>query len=276
MPRGRLRSGGGASTPSAPPGDPAGAPSDGPTRAADAGMTAATAGWTGWWIREDVNRARDWRENAQVLFDATVPLLAYGPDDVVLDLGGGPGHLGDLLLDRVREVHLADVRASHLDAFLERHPGRGDCFVHPLDPERYLDLAALPRGRLTVAICCSVVQYYRDVDEVRALVRAVLDLLAPGGRFLLADLPPAGGRWRDAFALLGGAARRGSLRRALSWLWRLRRSDYDAVRHRAGLLRFGPEDLASVAAAATPPGRVLDRPLTLLARRRHVLFEKPA
>jgi len=221
-----------------------------------------------------VNRTQDWRENAQVLFDATEPLLGYGPDDVVLDLGGGPGHLGDLLLDRVREVHLADVRASHLEAFLERNRDRDGCFVHPLDPERYLDLAALPRGRFTVAICCSVVQYYRDLAEVHALVRAVLDLLAPGGRFLLADLPPIGGRWRDVLGLLGGAARRGSLRRAISWLWRLRRSDYDAVRRRAGLLRFAPPDLASIAAAATPPGRVLDQPLTLLARRRHVLFER--
>ena len=91
--------------------------------------------------------------------------------------------MGCLALEETPELpaqrHGEELRLGALTGYL---------VVHVLDPDHYTDLSFLDR-RYTVILCVSLVQFYRDLQEVAALFTAIGQVARPGARVLIADLP---------------------------------------------------------------------------------------
>src|SRR6266508_394475 len=119
----------------------------------------------------------------------------------VLEIGAGIGNMSAFLLDRERLI-LTDSEGFYLDRLRDRFAGRPQIKVAPLrlpafDP-------ALAAERLDTVVCLNVLEH---IEDDRASLRAIRDLLAPGGwlagRVLRRRLIPTGAlRWYEALVPL--------------------------------------------------------------------------
>jgi ubiquinone/menaquinone biosynthesis C-methylase UbiE len=210
--------------------------------------------------------------NMEYFVRATGPIMEYGKDDVVLDIGCGEGYLAELLRERVREVHGLDVSERSLDHCRAKFAGVPGVHFHKLDERDYTSLAALPERRFSKIVCLSVVQYYDRESDLDALVRSIRRVAAPGARCLIADIPTHGAGGSDALSLLAVAAKEGRLIDTLRYLLKMRLSEYHEVRAKQGLLRYSPENLERLASGLGLEAELLPQQLTVNRSRRHWLL----
>jgi 2-polyprenyl-3-methyl-5-hydroxy-6-metoxy-1,4-benzoquinol methylase len=145
-------------------------------------------------------RARDWDTPDRVARAAEMAAairtaIPLAPTDRLVDVGAGTGLLGLALVDDVAEVALLDPSAGMIEVATAKladgalptvHAARHDLLADPPPAEPF-----------DVAVSLLVLHH---LDDTRAALTAVRDLLAPGGRIALADLDTEDGTFHDADA----------------------------------------------------------------------------
>jgi len=197
--------------------------------------------WIDFWDRPNSVYAN--RRNLEAHFDCiTRDLLPHLPaGGTVLDFGCGEA-LGAEAMARVCGAVLLFDGAPSVRRTLARRLGR--------QPRaRVLDeagLAAQPAGSVDLVVVVSVLQYIAKPDLAGLLARW-RDLLAPGGRLMLADVVVTGTPMlRDVRSQLSFAARHGFLTAALAGIVRMALSDYRRIRQQVGFSTYAPDELRAV------------------------------
>lgn len=202
----------------------------------------------------------------------TKPLLNYNSHDVVLDIGCGPGELEYYLKDMVKEVHAVDTSEKYIDECRQRYEGEDNLFFYKLDAKNYTDLSFLINRDISIIICLSVVQYYRDMSEVESLIESLKDVAGGGATFLLADLPVKRGALADIWSNLCMAAREKILIQMIRFMINIRFSNYSSVRSSKGLLCFSEELLKQLVKDTNVKAELLADSLTFNRHRLHLLI----
>ena len=150
---------------------------------------------------------REGRERL-ILDDIVAKLPALGDrGSVVVDIGPGCAGLPMLLRDRCAEHEQTLVFVDSAEMLAHHADGPGLVKV----PARFPDcphLLAERRGAVHAVIAYSVVQYAYADASIFDFVDAAMELLAPGGRLLLGDLPNASMRRRFLASEAGAAHHR--------------------------------------------------------------------
>lgn len=216
-----------------------------------------------------------WETNAQIFLDRARPLVGFGREDRVLNIGCGAGHLERRLAPLVREVLAVDTAPQFVDLCRERCRGLANVDVARLGGN-YTDLSAFGRT-FTRVLCVSVVQYYRNLGEVKDLIDSATRVLEPGGLLLIGDLPmqqtPLGFA-RDAVVSCARGLRHGYgvalvVTAARRWLGG---SAYRSFSARCPELRFGRVELDDLVKRQQPNGRILKDGLSVYANRPSLLI----
>jgi len=202
-------------------------------------------------------------------------LVGFGPSDVVLDIGCGPGDLAAHLAGTVSEIHGVDTSVSMISRCRQRFADRNDLHFHLLDPHAYTDLSFLGAARFTRIICLSVVQYYRSHSELHELIGSVRQIAAPGARFLIADIPVSATPIAESMHLLRVAAAEGFLGQATQFLLASFFSSYRRLRSSAGLLCFPLSVLENLIDEIPESARLVEGPLTISKTRAHLEIQFP-
>lgn len=208
-------------------------------------MTAQGA-WGEFWNRADtgiyVNR-RNLEAHFANLVDGLAPHMPDG--GAALDYGCGDALAAEALAARCARLTLYDAAPAVRTRLKERYA------AHPRI--RVADdhsPAALPNGAFDVITVVSVVQYVAP-DALPDLLRRWRGLLAPGGRFILADVvPPETPLLRDVASQLAFAKRNGFFIPALLGIARLALSDYRKIRKSAGFATYSVEAMLRLLAEA--------------------------
>jgi len=229
--------------------------------------------WIEYWDTENDVREANWQNSMSVFLRATEPLLEYGPQDVVLDIGCGPGYLEASLKDTVKEIHGLDTSPRCLDLCKKKFARDAHLFFHHLPADHYTDLSFLPSRTFSIIVCNSVVQYYRDVGEVERLIEEVRRVALPGARFLIADIPTQSSSPRGTWRLLRKAFREHCLGETVKLMFRFSSSEYRKLFLSRGFLVIPVETLEEMIQRLKVDAVVLDDELTLVAGRRHVLVK---
>lgn len=192
--------------------------------------------------------------------------IPIGGTDRVLDFGCGFGHVTALLAASVASVGFWDAAAAMREATARRTAALANVALVDLGGP-----AAAP-GAFDLVVANSVVQYMSET-ELSGWMARWRDLLVPGGRIVLSDVPrPGASSPRELLGMLRFAARHRFLLRALRD-GVAEAARYSRSRADADLLRYRPDELIAVAARQGLRGQVLPVNLTHRSGRTSVVLE---
>ena len=131
------------------------------------------------WYQEHATRSRD-----------LITRLGVGPDDPIIDVGGGASVLVDDLLDvGHRDLTVLDLSAAALAAARTRLGRRADA-VRWIEGDA--TCAPLPAGRYALWHDRAVFHFLTGTEERAAYVRQVLHAVRPGGHVIVATFAEDG------------------------------------------------------------------------------------
>ena len=236
-------------------------------------MRSTSNHWIEWWNTENIVSPATWLNNMDIFVTASDSLLRYNSQDIILDIGSGPGYLAAFLKDRVEEIHCLDISQRYLDMCKAKFADHNNLFFYRLPEDNYTNLSFLKGKRFSIIICQSVIQYYKETREVEKLIKEVQRIALPGARFLIADIPIANSMGGHVYGLLKGAFRK-------KRLWEISKMLFHTVttaKHRraylsSGLLTFSDETLNGIVAKLNLDADVLTSRLTVNENRKHLLI----
>jgi ubiquinone/menaquinone biosynthesis C-methylase UbiE len=238
-----------------------------------AAMKNKASDWMGWWKTEAITRDANWRKNMEIFLEATEPILLYGSQDTVLDIGCGPCHFASSLKDRVKEIHSVDISERYLNFCQSRFKNARNVFFHKLNENNYTDLSCIKHLKFSIIVCLSVIQYYNDIDDVKRLIEEARGIALPGARLLIADIPTSNGMFFDLLGMLATGFREKYFMEGIKFMYRARNSTYHQMRSSVGLLSISVTELNDLISQLNLNARILRSQMTINKHRKHLLIK---
>src|SRR6202022_2934273 len=167
------------------------------------------------------------------------------PDSIVLDYACGEALSAANVAEACAKLYLAEPAPGVRGRLIARFAPNTKIRVRSLD-----DVRKMTEKSIDLVIMNSVAQYMTPQELDSALV-VIRRLLKPSGRLVLGDiLRPEVGMPRDVLALLKFAATHGFLKDAFYGLASTALSDYRQLRTKAGMQRYGEDEMVKKLAAA--------------------------
>lgn len=228
--------------------------------------------WVDFWDSENgFDLYFDWQKFTNLFVTSTEPILHYTKEDIVLDIGSGPGCLAVRLTTTVKEVHCCDTSQKYIDQGKIKVNNADNVFFYQLDKKNYTDLSFLKK-KFTKIVCVSVIQYYDSIETVENLIEQVRKIAQPGAYFLIADIITDKSTLLNVAALLYHAVKRKYVFRLLRTLYYLRKSAYGELLSTKGFLRIPVETLYNIIDDHNLDAEILSMPLTTNLNRNHLLI----
>jgi len=231
--------------------------------------------WIDFWQNLETTPEREsiWRMNIKYFIHATSPMMNYAGDDRILDIGCGPGYLAEALADRVQEYHGMDISRKYADFCREAYAKYKNVFVYALDENKYTDFSFLPKKYFTKIICLSVIQYYRNYQEIEKLLIEIGRIAQPNGLCLVADIPGKESRVRDLLSNLRSGIIHRNVLPTVKYLLGMKTKEYSRTHAQAGLLFIPEMQTVEIAQKLHLDFQVLKTQLTLNKSRYHLLIK---
>lgn len=195
------------------------------------------------------------------------------PTTRVLDIGSGPGNLEDAWHNRVGSMDGLDISARYNAVARAKHASHPHVCIHDIPADDYLNFSPVAGKQFDLIVVMSVVQYYRNAQEVEQLLANIKAVAAPGAKALLSDLITEEGVLGDMLSMLGRSLRQGKLISMLRLMMRLRFSPYYAVRQQNGMLAVPEREWLAMCARQQINARFIDEPLTMQPERKNLLLQ---
>lgn len=196
-----------------------------------------------------------------------------GAGSVVLDIGSGPGNLEDAWHNRVKEIHAVDISVRYNDMVRAKHQRHQNVFVYDLPDNDYLNLSMIDSRRFNIIIVMSVLQYYRNKDEIVQLIKNIREVASPGAVLLLCDLMVKESFLKEIFQVLKDAVKERKLFSVLSLFFKLRFSSYYKTKKQAGFLILSEEEWKEIIDTLKLNARFSEEPLTLQKSRKSLIVQ---
>lgn len=231
-----------------------------------------SANWIDYWENKSIFQDTNWEKYMEIFLRSTDKLLNYNNQDIILDIGCGPGYLELFLKDKVKEIHCLDISEYYLEICRKKFNLNQKLFFYKLDKANYTDLSFLETRKFSIIICLSVIQYYKDISEVEKLIKEVQRVALPGARFLIADIITKTAMFSDIWGALRTGLSEKHFLETLKVLFRARFSAYSKTRSLAGILSLSTEDLHGLIKKLELNAEVLNTQLTFQGNRKHLLI----
>lgn len=234
--------------------------------------------WIEYWNQDDFWKdSRLWEINSRIFFERANCIIKFKESDCVLDIGCGPGYTETLLAPLVKSVCAIDVAKQFVDICSTRCKNYKNVSVGHLNRSDYTNLEGF-KSQFSVILCASVVQYYRSISEIEALISSAKKIASPGAQMLITDLPLERGRlgffW-DALSSYFLSIREGYtqiLLRTAYERW-LRKTHYKTFYDKAEQLYFTISKLKSLIDRLNLNARIIRENFSVYANRPSLLIQ---
>lgn len=129
-----------------------------------------------------------WEISSRLFFKRANRIIKFKKSDCVLDIGCGLGYTEIALAPLVKSIHAVDVSEQFINMCSERCADYNNVSMGCLKKGDYTNLEEF-KDPFSLILCVSVVQYYRDLSEIEALISSAQKIASPGAQMLIADLP---------------------------------------------------------------------------------------
>ena len=227
--------------------------------------------WTEFWRgKNEFDNSMD--VNTSYFLNRVKRYIALTKETMMLDIGSGPGHLEDAYFDQVKEIHGMDISERYNAAGREKHRDHSNVFFHNLSATNYLDFSMLNGKKFDIIIVMSVLQYYKNKEEVVRLLKNIQSLAVPGAKVLLCDLIVQQSMFQEIIEIMFEYLKAGKFIYAISLFARLRFSKYYDVKKNNGFLILAEKDWKEILSQVNMKGSFIKEKLTLHKRRKNILI----
>lgn len=145
--------------------------------------------WIEFWDGENDVSDNIWKKGNLLFFKNTLQFLDYKPSDIVLDFGSGKGFFSELIIDRAKEVHLAETSKSCLDICKDKFSDYNKVYYHKISSDNYLNFNFLDK-KFNKIFVISVIQYFNSTTEFKILIEQCKKVAMPHDcQMIIADIP---------------------------------------------------------------------------------------
>ena len=211
--------------------------------------------------------------NAGLLFSNIDDLFGFKKDDVVLDIGCASGYFLENIYPFVKEVFGVDISSSYIQACKRKFSHRPRAHFFELDKNHFTDLSFLPTKKVTKVICSSVISYYKDITEVRSLIKNVKKICDKNAMLIIADIidTPQTISMKNLYSTFLGAIKQNHFLDILSLYWNLLISQpYRKAYQDQGHLYLNYKDLENICDTLSVKITKIEVPITLNLNRLNV------
>ena len=194
-------------------------------------------------------------------------------NSIVLDIGSGPGNLEDAWHNRVKEIHGVDISERYNNIAREKHKEHRNVFFYDLPENDYLNFSMLGDRKFDIVVVMSVLQYYRDKEEIIILLNNLKKYAAPGSVLLLCDLMVKNSFFIEVLQILSDAIKEGKLFSVLKLFFNLRFSNYYKVKKQTGFLVLSEQEWRDIIDELKLNARFTEGPLTLQKNRKNLITQ---
>tara|TARA_Y100000741_G_C18245387_1_gene555323 strand:+ start:50 stop:745 length:696 start_codon:yes stop_codon:yes gene_type:complete len=145
--------------------------------------------WIKFWDNENTISDNIWKKNTLLFYNNSLNIINYESTDIILDIGSGKGFFCELIVEKVKEVHLSDTSSKCISLCENKFKNLKNVFYYPLSNDDYTNFDFI-NTKMTKIFVISVIQYYKSVSEVKTLIEQCKNLSVPNkGQLVLADIP---------------------------------------------------------------------------------------
>jgi 2-polyprenyl-3-methyl-5-hydroxy-6-metoxy-1,4-benzoquinol methylase len=231
-----------------------------------------TLSWFNYWNQADERMLANMRRNKEIFLRNSKKIISFNKNDIVLDIGCGPGLLEEHLKDKVKEIHCLDTSEYFINTLKKKFKGNSNIFIHQLSKAAFTDLSFLKHKKFSIVLCMSVVSYYKNIEDFKNLIIEV-QKLCKGGILLITDIKVKKGAFEDILGLLKMGFKENCLLESIEFLIRSRFSLYYSVRKNRDLLVIPEEEIRKIIKELKLSAEILDTPLSLNSNRKHLLIK---
>lgn len=169
----------------------------------------------------------------------------------LLDFGCGPGYLANALKGKVKSYYGVDISEKYIDIASKKCNNYPNYTfrVFPLEESiSSLNLLEQEGKQFDTIIILSVIQYFKDKEEVLALLSNCKKLLTPEGKIILADvIENEKGVWKDVLSILIDSISKRYLFSFIQFIFRAKLSKYNTLRKANQLFMLSKADVTEIA-----------------------------
>jgi len=226
--------------------------------------------WIEFWNSESLVSSPRWEKNMRRFLQGVENFFTFSKDDIVLDIGCGPGYLEMFLKDRVKEIHCVDTSKRFIDQCKENFKEDKNVFFYLLSAD-YTDLSFLNSMKFSKIVCSNVVQYYNHANDLEKLILEVKDIAGCNAEFIITDLM-GGNLFSDTWGNIKAGINEDLLCDTLLFFLKAMLSEYRRVLLDNKLLLFSQEELHKLIEKLEISAEILNYRLSINYNRRHLLI----
>ncbi len=168
----------------------------------------------------------------------------------LLDFGCGPGYLANELKGKLTSYYGVDISINYIETARTKCADATNFQFKEVLLESGVDglLTAVEKGKqFNTIIILSVIQYFKNKEEVAQLLHNCKLLLAPSGKIILADvIEDDKGLWKDAFSVLIDSIQHFYLLSFVRFMFRVKLSKYNTLRKEHQLLHLSKNEVVAM------------------------------
>ncbi len=172
------------------------------------------------------------------------------PTTTLLDFGCGPGYLAYELKGKLTAYYGVDISSKYIETARKKCADASNFQFKEVPLELGVDglLTAFEAGRqFNTIIILSVIQYFKNKEEVAQLLHNCKLLLMQSGKIILADvIEDDKGLWKDAFSVLIDSIKHFYLLSFVRFMFRIKLSTYNTLRKEHQLLHLSKDEVVAI------------------------------
>jgi SAM-dependent methyltransferase len=234
-------------------------------------MEETDKNWVDFWDQQSIMDDTSWNKNMEIFMTGSQSFFDFKEDDEVLDIGSGPGFLVHYIKEQVKSICCLDTSPAFVEEGNRKFGGDSHIQFFLLG-DNYLDFSMLEGKQFSKIVCASVIQYYKDINEVNTLIREMKKYAQPSAQMLIVDIPLEAGIVKDLFGLLKTSWKQKYLTRILKFIVQSYTSEYAKIRKKTGLLTVRKEEIDRLIEDNHLTATWRSDVLTLNGARKHLLI----
>ena len=207
--------------------------------------------WSRFWLNQEQSFFTIMRISTSYLATQIEKHLQLNRESKILDYGCGPGFLADSLSQHGIIADGADINPYFIAQCKSNHPHSIFLGITTdFEDCRILFERELREKKFDVIVILSIVQYFKNESEVKALIKLLLPFLSKRGKIVIADcLTDENSSVRDALSLFYHCVKIGEVLAFLRFIVYLMFSDYRKLSNTLKLLKISKQNISEISLA---------------------------